>query len=203
MTGKLRTQSSKDARHFAFNGALFLLVLCGGMALAQNRRGDRDYDQGNYEGTENGLSAGGQWTEYQAEDRMTDARRVRFELPAENTGDSDEQAKVILYCTDGKLNLADFRPNVRLSRPNWPGFWGQPQMRVTVRVDNAHSYHGWNWVNGHFLAMDKGTTRQLIGAHLFRVEFQTPNGPQIAEFSPDGLDLNRVEKACGLTPKKP
>jgi len=203
MTGKLRTQSSKDARHFAFNGALFLLVLCGGMALAQNRRGDRDYDQGNYEGTENGLSAGGQWTEYQAEDRMTDARRVRFELPAENTGDSDEQAKVILYCTDGKLNLADFRPNVRLSRPNWPGFWGQPQMRVTVRVDNAHSYHGWNWVNGHFLAMDKGTTRQLIGAHLFRVEFQTPNGPQIAEFSPDGLDLNRVEKDCGLTPKKP
>lgn len=134
---------------------------------------------------------------------MTAAKRVRLELPAESAPDSDEQAKIILYCTDGKLSLADFRPNVRLSRPNWPGFWGQPQMRVTVRVDDAHSDHSWNWVNGHFLAMDKGTTRDLIGARLFRIEFQTPDGSQIAEFSPVGLDRGLAEKACGLKPKKP
>ncbi len=76
-------------------------------------------------------------------------------------------------------------------------------MRVRVRVDNSHSDHGWNWVNGHFLAMDKGTTRQLLGAHLFRIEFQTPDGPRIAELSPAGLDLRLVEKSCGLKPEKP
>jgi hypothetical protein len=72
-----------------------------------------------------------------------------------------------------------------------------------VRIDDAHDEHNWNWINGHFLAMDKGTTRELIGAHLLRIEFGTPDGPQIAEFSPAGLDLGMVQKACGLTPKKP
>jgi hypothetical protein len=42
-------------------------------------------------------------------------------------------------------------------------------MEVMVRVDDAHSYHGWNWVRGRFLSMDKGTTRELIGAHVFKV----------------------------------
>jgi hypothetical protein len=134
---------------------------------------------------------------------MTAAKRVRFDLVADNTGDGDDQARVILFCTDGKLKLADFRPNIRLARPDWPGFWGQPQMRVRVRVDDSHSDHSWNWVHGHFLSMDKGTARELIGAHLVRVEFRTPEGPRIAEFSPAGLDLNRVRNACDLTPKKP
>ena len=147
--------------------------------------------------------AGGKWTEYSSEDRMTGAKKVRFELLADNSPDSDESAKIILFCTDGKLSLADFRPNTRMAGPNRPGFWGQPQMQVRVRVDEAHSNHGWNWVNGQFLAMDKGTTRELLGASLFRVEFDSPRGPQIAEFSPGGLDFERVSKACGLTPKKP
>jgi hypothetical protein len=134
---------------------------------------------------------------------MTAAKRVRFELPANNTEDGADQARIMLYCTNGKLDLADFRPNVRLGRPDWPGFWGQPQMHVLVRVDDAHSRHNWNWVNGHFLSMDKGTTRELLGARLFRVEFRTPEGPKIAEFPPAGLDLNAVQNACGLTPKKP
>lgn len=185
--------------------AILFMLLCSALVMAQYRRYDRDDrdNPDNYQGMANGVDAGGNWTEYSAEDRMTAAKRVRFELPADNTGDSDERAKVILYCTNGKLNLADFRPNVPLSRPNWPGFWGQPQMRVKVRVDDAHSDHAWNWVNGHFLSMDKGTTRELIGAHLFRVEFLTPDNPSIAEFSPEGLDLKSVRQACGLTPKKP
>jgi hypothetical protein len=180
---------------------MLLCVLAFGPAamLAQNRPDER----GDYDRMGSQVSAGGKWTQSSAEDRMTAAHRTRFELPSESVPNSDDQAKIVLYCTDGKLNLADFRPGVRLSRPNWPGFWGQPQMRVRVRVDDAHSEHNWNWIRGHFLAMDKGTTLELIGARLFRVEFQTPDGPEVAEFSPAGIDLSTVAKACGLRPKKP
>jgi len=149
------------------------------------------------------IPAGGKWTEFSSEDRMTGAKKARFELLADNAEDSDESAKIILFCTDGKLELSDFRPNMKMAGPNRPGFWGQPQMEVSVRADNSHSNHGWNWVNGRFLAMDKGTTRELIGAELFRIEFAGPRGPVIAEFSPAGIDLDRISKACGLTPKKP
>lgn len=134
---------------------------------------------------------------------MTAAKRVRLDLPADNSGDSDERARIILFCADGKLKLADFRPNLKMSGPNWAGFWGQPQMRVRVRADNAHAERTWNWVNGHFLSMDKGATSALIGSHLFRIEFRTPEGPRIAEFSPEGVDLKLVKGACGLEPKKP
>ncbi len=200
--------------------ALGVVLLCAGALNAQQGpqyppdrpdrqyppdRPDRQDSQDRQESRENGVSAGGKWTEYRAEDPMTAAKRGRFELPANevNTEDRVDQARIVLYCTDGKMNLADFRPNVRLGRPDWPGFWGQPQMHVLVRVDDAHSNHNWNWVNGHFLSMDKGTTRELLGARLFRVEFRTPDGPKIAEFSPAGLDLSLVKNACGLTPKKP
>lgn len=176
---------------------LFSLFLCGVAALAQ---GPTEEPQG-YGG--NGSSAGGSWTQYSSEDRMTAAHRTRFELAANNAPQSDDQARIILYCSDGKLELADFHPGSRLSRPNWPGFWGQPQMHVLVRVDDKHDSHNWNWIRGHFLAMDKGTTREMLGARLFRIEFQTPRGPEIAEFSPAGIDLNAVNKACGLKPKKP
>ncbi len=184
-------------------GVILILAFCVFLsikALGQRRPADRDYDDSR---SAPGISVGGKWTEYQSEDRMTTEKSVRFVLPANNEPDSDESASVILYCTDGKLRLADFHPNLRLARPNWPGFWGQPQMRVRVRIDDAHDEHNWNWVNGHFLTMDKGTTRELIGAHMARIEFRTPDGPRIAEFSPAGLDLHRVQDACGLTPKRP
>ena len=169
-------------------------------ALAQRPVADRDY-QDDRLGPD--MSAGGNWTVAQSEDRMTAEKRTRLELTAETSSDGDDRAKVILYCTDGKLKLADFNPNLKLSHPNWSGFWGQPQMHVRVRVDNSHDEHNWNWVNGHFLAMDKGTARELIGAQLLRIEFNTPDGRRIAEFSPGGLDLRMVRDACGLTPKKP
>ncbi len=173
--------------------AVSVALLCVGSLNAQDDRDDS---------RDPGASAGGKWMVYRSEDRMTAAKRTRFELPANDAADSVDQARVILYCTDGKLKLADFRPNVRLGRPDWPGFWGQPQMRVRVRADDKHDDKNWNWVNGHFLAMDKGTTRALLGASLFRVEFQTPDGSRIAEFSPAGLDLGLIDKACGLTSKK-
>jgi hypothetical protein len=169
----------------------FVFVISGARLPAQEDEGGQ------------GMSAGGRWTQYSSEDRMTAQHRTRFELPAENVPKSDVEARLVLYCTDGKLTLADFHPGSKLARPNWPGFWGQPQMRVRVRIDDSHDEHSWNWVRGHFLAMDKGTTREMLGAHLFRIEFQTPQGPEIAEFDPEGIDLGAVRKACGLTPKKP
>jgi hypothetical protein len=155
-----------------------------------------------------GANAGGKWMVFQTEDPMTAAKLVRYELESDNTmPDSDRHSKIILSCKNGKLEHADFEPSIRMSGPNRPGFWGQPQMEVLVRVDGSHSNHGWNWL-GRALSMDKGTTRELIGSHLFRVEFlgmrrQAPPAPQIAEFSPDGLDLSKVHHDCDISPKKP
>jgi hypothetical protein len=151
-----------------------------------------------------GVSAGGNWMEYQSEDKMTGAQRIRFELQADTLlPDSDAKAKVILFCVNGKLALGDFHPNLRIGPPNWASFWGRPQMSVRVRINNSSSKHHWNWVNGRFLAMDKDTVRQLIGSNIFKVEFSTPRGRQIAEFSPAGLDLAKVKKDCNLKPQKP
>jgi hypothetical protein len=158
-----------------------------------------------YQGERDGVNAGGKWMEFQSEDKMTGAKKVRFELVADNylKEDPDYKPRVELFCSDGKLKLADFNPGSRLAPPNRPGFWGQPQMEVMVRIDDTHSYHGWNWVRGHFLSMDKGTTRGMIQSQIFKVEVNTRAGREIAEFSPAGLDLNRVRQACDLTPKKP
>ncbi|HLW87664.1 MAG TPA: hypothetical protein VKR57_04180 [Terriglobales bacterium] len=152
-----------------------------------------------------GIPAGGKWKEFQSEDKMTGAQKNRFELEADNLlPDSDAKAKVLLFCVGGKLALGDFRPNLRMGPPNRASFWeGKPQMRVRVRVDTSSSRQNWNWVNGRFLAMDKDTVRQLIGAKIFKVEFNTPRGTQIAEFSPAGLDLVLVKKVCSLKPQKP
>jgi hypothetical protein len=157
------------------------------------------------QGEEDGVNVGGKWLEFRSEDKMTGEKRTRFLLVANNffRGDQESKPQVQLFCSAGKLTLADFNPGERLAPPNRPGFWGQPQMEVMIRIDDTHDHHGWNWVNGHFLSMDKGTTRGLIGANIFNVEVRTPSGSQIAEFSPAGLRLDRVKAACGLTPKKP
>lgn len=152
-----------------------------------------------------GVSVGGKWVEFRSEDKMTAAKNVRFELLSDNylSEDPDYKPRIELVCSNGKYNYADFNPGIRLGPPNRPGFWGQPQMEVRVRVDDAHSDHGWNWIRDRFLSMDKGTTRELIGAHVFKVEIPGRRGPEIAEFSPAGLDLARVKQACDLTPKGP
>ena len=158
-----------------------------------------------YQGENDGVSAGGKWLEFDSEDKMTGAKKVRFLLVADNylREDPNSKPRVQLFCTDHKLTLADFNPGARLGRPDYPGFWGQPKMEVVVRIDDYHTTHGWNWVRGHFLSMDKGTVRGMIDAQQFKIEVRTRSGPQIAEFSPSGLDLQRVKQACDLTPKKP
>jgi len=158
-----------------------------------------------YQGESDGVSAGGKWLEFQSTDKMTGKKKVRFEIQSNNYFKEDPEYKprVDLFCEDGKLKLADFNPGVRLPPPNRPGFWGQPQLEVEVRVDDVHYFKGWNWVRGHFLSMDKGTVRGMIGGQVFNVKLPTRSGRQIAEFSPSGLDTDRVKHACDLTPKKP
>jgi len=179
---------------------LFLMSLtCAAVAFAQTGA------MSPYQGESDGVSAGGKWLEFRSEDKMTGAKKVRFELQSDNyfREDPEYKPRVNLICENGKLKLADFNPGVRLPPPNRPGFWGQPQLEVMVRVDDVHYFKGWNWVRGHFLSMDKGTARGLMGAQVFKIELPTRSGRQIAEFSPAGLDFGRVREACDLTPKKP
>lgn len=174
-------------------------ILCAALAFAQ------DGSMSPYQGEKDGVSAGGKWMMFEAEDKMTGAKRVRFELLAENyfKEDPDYKPRVELICEDGKYKLASFNPAVRVP-PNRPGFWGQPQLEAEVRVDDVHFYKGWNWEgSGRFLSMDKGTTRGLIQSHVFNIAIPTRSGRQIAEFQPDGLNIDQVRKACDLTPKKP
>ena len=156
----------------------------------------------------NGQNVGGNWLMFSSEDPMTAAKLVRFELDSNNTmPDSDRHSKIVIECKNGHYEHANFVPAIRMAGPNRPGFWGQPQMEVIVRVNDHHDEKGWNW-EGRALSMDKGTVREAIGAHLLRIEFlgarrrQGP-APNIAEFSPEGLDLGQVHSACDLTPKKP
>ena len=182
--------------------AFFLFFVVGaaaGLASAQTGAMTPNQDESD------GVSAGGKWLEFSSTGKMTGAKKVRFEIQSDNyfREDPEYKPRVNLYCSDGKLKLADFNPGVRLAPPNRPGFGGQPQLEVMVRVDDAHYYKGWNWMRGRFLSMDKGTTRGLIGSQVFKVELRTRSGRQIAEFSPGGLNFDRVKQACDLTPKKP
>ena len=174
-------------------------LLCAASAFAQQGA------MSPYQDEKDGVSAGGKWMEFQSEDKMTGAKKVRFELLSNNylKEDPDYKPRVELICTNGKYEYADFNPGARLGRPDYPGFWGQPKMEVVVRVDNVHNHKGWNWIRGHFLSMDKGTVRGAIGAQIFNVEVKTRTGYAIAEFSPAGLNLDEVHKTCDLTPKKP
>jgi hypothetical protein len=193
--------SSRSSHKFTFGIALFACVTLLGSLAAFAQSGSMSP----YQGEQDGVSAGGKWMMFQSEDKMSGAKKVRFELLSDNffREDPNYKPRVDLYCEDGKLKLADFNPGVRLPPPNRPGFWGQPQLEVEVRVDDTHSYHGWNWVRGHFLSMDKGTTRGMIGSQVFKVALPTRSGQQIAEFSPAGLNLDMVHHACDITPKKP
>lgn len=158
-----------------------------------------------YQAEEDGVNVGGKWFEFRSEEKMTGHKIARFELQSDNylSISPDYKPRIELVCSNRKYEYADFNPGIPLGPPNRPGFWGQPQIEVMVRVDDTHHYHGWNWIRGRFLSMDKGTTRELIGAHIFKVQIPGRRGPEIAEFSPAGLDLARVHADCDLKPKKP
>jgi len=181
----------------------FLALLICAAAISANAQGGAMSPN---QDESDGVSAGGKWMEFRSEDKMTAAKKVRFELLADNylAEDPDYKPRIELMCTNEKYTYADFNPGIRLGPPNRPGFWGQPQMEVLVRVNDKHSHHGWNWIRDRFLSMDKGTTRQLIGAQVFKIEIRgRNNNREIAEFSPAGLNLDEVKKSCDLTPRKP
>jgi hypothetical protein len=186
--------------------ALFLSITIGGASVASAQNGSQNQPVSPSQSERDGVSAGGFWWEFASDDKMTGAKKVRFELQSNNTfrEDPEYRPRVTLYCERGKLKLADFNPGVRLPPPNRPGFWGQPQLEVQVRVDDVNYYKGWNWAGGrNFLSMDKGTVRGMLSAKIFNIALPTRSGRQIAEFSPDGLNLDRVREACDLTPKRP
>lgn len=182
--------------------AVYLFLMMGAASFACAQKGAMSP----YQDEADGVNAGGNWVEFTSTDKMTGATKVRFQLQSDNyfREDPNYRPRVNLYCNNGKLKLADFNPGVRLPPPNRPGFWGQPQLEVEVRIDDTHFYKGWNWAGGrNFLSMDKGTVRGLINAQVFNIALPTRSGRQIAEFSPAGLNLDRVRQACDLTPKKP
>src|ERR1700733_15223532 len=61
-----------------------------------------------YPDEKDGVSAGGNWVEFQSEEKMTGAKKVRFELLANNylKGEPDYKPRVELVCTDGKYKYA-------------------------------------------------------------------------------------------------
>jgi hypothetical protein len=180
--------------------AAFLLVAAAAVS-AQAQKGAMSP----YQDEKDGVSAGGNWLEFQSEDKMTGAKKVRFELLANNyfKEDPDYKPRVELVCANGKYERADFNLGLTLGRPDYPGFWGQPKMEVMVRIDGSHDHKGWNWAPGRSLAMDKGTVRGMMGAQVFNVEVRARTGYKIAEFTPAGLNLDEVKHACDLTPHKP
>lgn len=192
-------RSSDKKRHMWPSIFVGALLMCAAFALAQNG------SMSPYQGEQDGVSAGGKWMEFRSDDKMTGAKRARFELLSNNyfKEDPNYAPRVELYCEAGKLKSSEFNPGVRLPPPNRPGFWGQPQLEVEVRIDDFHTYHGWNWMRDQVLSMDKGTVRGLIGAHIFNIAMPTRSGRQIAEFSPDGLNVDEFRQACDVTPKTP
>jgi hypothetical protein len=195
----LHVIQTKNRFALATLAAVASMILMAASAFAQ------EGSMSPYQGEQDGVTAGGKWMEFRSEDKMTAAKKVRFVLVANNyfKEDPDSKPRVALVCSNGKYEYADFNPGERLGHPDYPGFWGQPKMEVMVRIDESHDHKGWNWVRGRFLAMDKGTVRGLIGAEVFNLEVRTKSGPQIAEFSPAGLNLDEVRKSCDLTPHKP
>ena len=192
---------SRLAARTAFLSLLAVFFVAATAALACAQSGAMTP----YQGEADGVSGGGKWLEFHSTDKMTGEKKVRFELQSDNyfKEDPDYKPRVNLYCSNGKLKLADFNPGVRLPPPNRPGWWNQPQLEVEVRVDDVHYFKGWNWMRGRFLSMDKGTVRGMMSAQVFNVALPTRSGRQIAEFSPAGLNVDRVKEACDLTPKKP
>ena len=200
--------ASSGCKHLLFRlGLLSSFLLCAGAVSmqAQYNRGPYgpppDHPQAD---RGDRSSAGGNWSEFDSEDPMTAVRKIRFEITSDNSLRDNRavQSRIEIFCEKGKFKAAEFTPGIMLGPPTHPGFWGQPKMEVRVRIDNAHGNRGWNW-NGRSLEMDKNTAREMLGAQLFRIEFLGRGGPEIAEFSPGGIYLDRFTHGCDLTPKRP
>src|SRR5881396_1809257 len=79
--------------------ALTMLCITGLSASAQTVRSPNQYES-------DGAGAGGKWFEFHSEDKMTAARKVRFELLADNylSEDPDYKPRIELVCSNGKYD---------------------------------------------------------------------------------------------------
>ncbi len=69
-----------------------------------------------YQDESDGVSAGGKWMEFHSEDKMTGAKKARFELLSDNylREDPEYKPRIQFTCTNGKYTETDFNPGIRL-----------------------------------------------------------------------------------------
>ncbi len=134
-----------------------------------------------YQDEKDGVSAGGKWMKFQSEDKMTGAKKVRFELLSNNyfkrRSRLQAQSRTDLRRRQVQTGRLQSRRPACL-RPTVPASGASLSWKSEVRIDDVHDYHGWNWERGHFLSMDKGTTRGLIGAQVFNVAAANASRPR-------------------------
>ena len=106
----LRLWQKQRRRGLAAAVVLSSLILMAGSAFAQQGA------LSPYQGEQDGVSAGGNWMAFRSEDKMTGAKKARFELLANNyfREDPDYKPRVEIVCSDGKYEHADFDPGTRL-----------------------------------------------------------------------------------------
>ena len=157
-----------------------LTLLCAASAFAQGG------SMSPYQDEKDGVSAGGKWMKFQSDDKMTGAKKVRFELLADNffKEDPDYKPRVDLYCEAESSSWPTSIPACACLLPIAPASGASRKWKSRSASTTVTPIKGWNWVRGHFLSMDKGTTRGLLGAQVFNVALPTRNGREIAEFSP-------------------
>ena len=102
-----------------------LTLLCAASAFAQ--RGAMSP----YQDERDGVSAGGKWMEFQSEDKMTGAKKARFELLSNNyfKEDPNYKPRVELVCANGKYKYADFNPGAKLAAPIIPASGASPRWK--------------------------------------------------------------------------
>ena len=155
----------------AVRAAVLLLVMGAAAALAFAQTGSMTP----YQGESDGVSAGGKWMEFHSDDKMTGAKKVRFEIQSDNyfREDPDYRPRVNLYCSDGKLKFGDFNPGVKLPPPNRAGLLGTAAVGGTgpgrrypllqgLELDaRPLSFHGQGHGSGH----DRGSRLQRGAPH--------------------------------------
>ena len=86
------------------------LVLCCALAISAVAQDDSGTDES---AKQSGITAGGNWLEFDKKDPMTDAKRVRFEIEADNFlhNSGYYKPKIEIFCKDnGEFSAARSTP---------------------------------------------------------------------------------------------
>ena len=152
--------------------------------------------------------AGGKWTYVVSEDKLTGAPYGIFGLMADEQM-ADEIGKgfpSFLIMCGGTVKsphwiTSSLRSPVVLGKPDTRSVLTEiPQQIVALRADDNMHTHAWNMA-GDFrtFMVDKGATKELIEAKTTaRIQFRdSSEHKQVAIFSPSGLNMEMLTKACG------